>query len=110
MNAPMTLRDAALATADLFDAHPELYDHNRTTVPAEGQPGCAQGQVASLMGTRPGSPLLSAEETTGLLVIEFCAAMDRAERKSVPAGSSTAWRKDARMAAFCLRKLAETLS
>lgn len=66
----MDIRQAILATADLFDRNPELWNFDIVDVPACGTPGCAAGYIGYFMGWKVGDPICRLGSPVGPLGID----------------------------------------
>jgi hypothetical protein len=105
---PMTLREAILATADLFDSQPDLYQFAESHVPACGSPGCVIGWIGHFMGVSVGSNLDVVATRMGITERDFYAKM--IDAKPAMGRELRTWTWAAPVAAAGLRRMASTLT
>ena len=91
----MNAYEATLATAELFEREPKMFDFSRFVVPGCGTPGCALGYIGYFMGQ---TGCISGENTIGVDSGEFYYRM----RPLAPN-----WIIDASLCAKALRLYAE---
>jgi hypothetical protein len=64
----MNAYEATLATAELFEREPKMFDFSRVVVPDCGAPGCAIGYIEHFMGCEG---VIDGERTLGVSRTEF---------------------------------------